>query len=346
MTPPHLVHGAGAPGHATRMTRAPGERRGHGRATSMDRLWAMEVFVRVAECRSFSRAADSLDLANATVTACVRNLERHLGVMLINRDTRRLQLTEEGALYLPRARELLQAVAQSEDEIRTCPGELRGALHIEVPISIGHALLCPALPRFASRYPDVVTAVTLTNQPHHLIERAIDVAIRMDRVEDDDLVARPVYEAHYVICCTPAVARRLPQDPGELDPRICLGILPEERRHATPWRLSLDGRDVAVQPGGPLHFNSSDALLEAARHDAGVVHVLDVFANRLLESGELVQLYPRWNTAVKTFYAVSGKHRAGSAKVRAFTDFLAEVFDSERRPSALRAVAVKALGKR
>jgi LysR family transcriptional regulator for bpeEF and oprC len=312
----------------------------------MDRLWAMEVFVRVAECGSFSRAADSLDLANATVTTCVRNLERHLEVTLIDRDTRRLQLTEEGILYLPRARELLQSIAEAEDEVRTQPGQLRGPLNIEIPISIGHALLCPALPQFAARYPDISTAVTLTNQPHHLIERAIDVAIRMDRVEDADLVARPVYQTNYVICCTPAIAATLPANPADLDPRRCLGILPEERRHAAPWSFELNEQTVTIQPDGPLHFNSSDALLQAARQDAGVVHVLDVFANRFLANGDLVQVYAEWKTAVRTFYAVTAKSRVASAKVRAFTDFLTEILDSERRPLASRSVPVKPLDKR
>ena len=306
----------------------------------------MEVFVRVAECGSFSRAAESLDLANATVTTCVRNLERHLDVTLINRDTRRLRLTEEGQMYLPRARELLQAVAQTEEQVRTRVGELRGWLHVETPISLGHALLCPALPIFAQRYPEISTAITLTNQPHHMIERAIDVAIRMDHVEDADLVARPIYESRYVICCSPEVARTLPPHPGELDPHRCIGILPEERRHPNPWTLKKDDETVEVRPAGPVHFNSSDAVLIAAESGTGAACVLDIFANRRLDSGALVQVYPDWTTTVKTFYLVTAKARAGSAKVRAFTDFLFEVLDSERRPSSRHAVSVKALGKR
>jgi len=312
----------------------------------IDRLWAMEVFVRVAECGSFSRAAESLDLANATVTTCVRNLERHLDVTLINRDTRRLRLTEEGQMYLPRARELLQAVAQTEEQVRSRVGELRGWLHVETPISLGHALLCPALPVFAQRYPEISTAITLTNQPHHMIERAIDVAIRMDHVEDADLVARPIYESRYIICCSPELAKMLPQHPGELDPHRCIGILPEERRHPNPWSLQKDDETVEVRPVGPVHFNSSDAVLIAAESGTGVACVLDIFANRRLDGGSLVQVYPEWTTTVKTFYLVTAKARAGSAKVRAFTDFLFEVLDTERRPSSRRAVAVKALGTR
>lgn len=306
----------------------------------------MEVFVRVAECGSFSRAAASMNLANATVTTCVRNLERHLNVTLINRDTRRLRLTEEGELYLPRARELLQSVAQTEDEVRTRMGELRGWLYVETPISLAHTLLCPALPAFAQRYPEILTAITLSNQPHHLIERAIDVAIRMDHVEDADLVARPIYQSDHVLCCTPDVARSLPGHPADLDPRLCLGILPAESRHAVDWTLQRGDEQVTLKPQGQLHFNSSDAVLIAAKGGVGVACVLDLFANRHLDAGTLVKVYPDWVVPPMTFYMVTAKGRAASAKVRAFTDFLIEVLDSERRTHARQAVAIKALGRR
>lgn len=314
--------------------------------TRMDRLWAMNVFVRVAECGSFSGAANALDLANATVTTCIRNLERHLDVTLIHRDTRRLHLSEEGQMFLVRSREVLQAVEEAEAEVHARAGELRGPLHIEMPISIGHSLLCPSLPVFAARHPLIHTSVTLTNQPHHLIERAIDVAIRMDRVEDASLVARPIYEAHYMLCCSPAVAAELPEHPAGLEARRCLGVLAEERRYANPWRLTQGEEEVSITPQGPLSFNSSDAVVQAAAAGAGVAHVLDVFANRAIADGSLVQVYPDWTTSVKTFYAVMAKPRASSAKVRAFIDFLREVLDEERRPSADRPIVVKALGKR
>jgi len=312
----------------------------------IDRLWAMEVFVRVAERGSFSRAAESLDLANATVTTCVRNLERHLGVILINRDTRRLRLTEEGQTFLVRARELLAAVARTEEEIRTQVGELRGRLHVETPISLGHALLCPVLADFAKRYPEISTAVTLTNQPHHIIERGVDIAIRMDHVEDADLVARPIYESNYVVCCTPEIARTLPKHPADLERNRCVGILPEERRFPNPWILTRQEETVEICPEGPLHFNSSDALLMAAVQGVGVTCVLDVFVNRQLADGSLVQVYTDWNNKVKTFYVVMPKSRVGSAKVKAFTDFMFEVFDAQCRPSNREVIGVKALGKR
>jgi LysR family transcriptional regulator for bpeEF and oprC len=314
--------------------------------TKIDRLWGMEVFVRVADCGSFSRAAESLDLANATVTACVRNLERHLDVPLIDRDTRRLRLTEEGQALLLRARELLESAARIEDEIRSSAGQLRGQLHIEAPISLGQALLCPALPDFAQRYPDISTILTLSNQPHHVIERGIDIALRMDRVEDADLIARPIYEGRYVVCCTPEKAQSFPPHPADLSPRDCIGILPEGRRRVNPWVLTRGKERVDIQPEGPLHFNSSDALRVAAERGSGLACLLDVFVNSQIADGTLVQVYPEWTTEVKTFYVVMAKSRVGSAKVKAFTDFLFDVFASQRRPRGHDMVNVRPIGKR
>lgn len=309
----------------------------------MDTLWAMRVFVRVTECASFSRAAESLDLANATVTACIQNLERHLSVTLIHRDTRRFRLTQEGEVYLVRAREVLSSVARAEDEVRSQPSVLRGPLHIEVPISLGQILLSPALPAFAKRYPDISVAVTLTNQPHNMIERAIDVAVRFGHVEEPELVARPLYETRYVICGTPQLVQSLPKHPSELDPRLCMGMLPEESRFAAPWPMERGNSKVVIQAQGPLHFNNAHAAMIAAKDGVGLAYVLDVFAKPQFESGALVPAYADWSLPAKTYYAVTTKDRGSSAKVRAFIDFLVEVLDSTHRASSHRSITVKKL---
>ena len=312
----------------------------------MDRLWAMEVFVRVVESGSFSRAATSLDLANATVTACIRNLERHLGVTLIQRNTRHLRLTDEGAEFLPQCHAILQSVAHAEARVKSHIEQMDGLVRVEVPISIGHALICPALSEFAQRHPTTSVAITLTNQPHSLVERAIDVAIRMDRVEDADLVAKPIYEARYVVCGAPGLVRTCPADPASLDPRQCLGLLTEGRTQPVDWRFAKDGREIVVQPSGALSFNSSDALVTAALHGVGLVNVLDIFTNRHLVSGELVEAYADWTTSTKVFYAVTSKTRTPSLRIRVFIDFLLETLDAQRRPNLHKAVAVRSLQSR
>jgi LysR family transcriptional regulator for bpeEF and oprC len=300
----------------------------------MDRLWAMEVFVRVAEARSFSLAAESLDLANATVSGCIRNFERHLGVTLINRDTRRLSLTEEGLRLLPRAKELVEAATRIEEDIRSAPGRLRGSLRVEMPISIGNAVVCPALPAFIARYPAIGVSLILTNHAHHMIQFGIDVAIRMEHVEDDDLVARPLFEARYVAVCAPGVAATVPDDPRNLDPRRCLGVVNEDYWHVNPWSFERDGATAELEPRGPVNLNSSDAVLQAAKAGLGVALVLDVFAMPLVASGELVPLFLQWRTRRRQFYIATARSGVGSARVRAFSEFLLELFGSPTERAA------------
>ncbi|HYF19847.1 MAG TPA: LysR family transcriptional regulator [Ramlibacter sp.] len=318
----------------------------------MDRLWAMEVFVRVAECGSFTRAADSIGLANGTVTTCVRNLERHMGVTLINRDTRRLRLTEEGETYLKHVREVLDAVRRSEEETLLMSGRLEGRINVEVTVSIARDFLWPRLPEFSKRFPSITVALALTNNPHNMIERAIDVAIRVGDVEDLDLVARPLFEASFVLCCSPEMAKQLPPHPRDLDPRRCIGILPEARHSPDRWLLHKEDQEdeeveeVEVAPAGPLHFNTVVDAIHAAELGVGVACVLDVHARERLAAGRVVQVYPEWQTRSKTVYVVMPKSRTGSAKVRAFADFLLELAEGQRRPSSLRLVAVRPIGQR
>lgn len=312
----------------------------------MDRLLAMEIFVRVADCGSFSRAAESLDLSNATVTTSVRNLERHLGVTLINRDTRRLRVTEEGRSYLEGARELLEGLVRAEEAVRAQKGELRGRLHIESTISLGRELLRPRLPEFIKRYPEITAMVTLSNQQHNVIERAIDVAIRIGHVDGPELVARPIYGCRYVMCCAPGLAEATSTHPRQLDPRRCIGGLRNDRRSILPWALQKGDEEFEIRPEGPLHFNSNDDMLEAAQAGVGVTCVLDLLASRYFSEGTLVPVCPEWTTAVETLYVVIPKSRVGSAKVKAFTDFLFEVVGELYSPNTHQRIAFKPSGKR
>lgn len=300
----------------------------------MDRLWGMEVFIRIMECGSFSRAAESLDLANATVTSNLHNLEKHLGVTLIQRNTRYLSLTEEGRLFLPRCQEILRAVAQAESYVRTSANQISGPLRIEAPFAIGQSVICPALAEFAKLHSELSVFVTLTNHPQKLIEHGTDVAIRMDRIEDADLVGRPVYESRRVVCCAPALADLLSmKQPQDIDPKCCLGLFKEGHSAPVAWLLEQGETKVVVRPQGVLNFNNTQALIQAALQEMGLIYVLDIFVADLIHQGKLVELFPGWDTAVQTFYAVTVKSRFTSPKVHAFVDYLLKVFGARNRPN-------------
>ena len=282
----------------------------------------MEVFVRVAECGSFTRAADSLDVATATATTCVRKFEQHLGVTLISRDTRRFRLTEQGQMLLTHAREVLRLVARTEEELHSQVGELIGTLHIDSPVSVGHRIICPHLPAFAAAYPGVKTSITLVTLPRSLIEHGVDVAVRYGEVEDDDLVARPLFETPYIVCGSPAMLAALPEQLSDLSPALCMGLLPGNTRHPASWELERNGHKVSFRPEGTLHFNTSEAMLAAARTGHALAYVPEALAAPELETGALVRAYPDWLGPLQTVYLVSTRHGAGAAKVRAFVEFM------------------------
>lgn len=313
----------------------------------MDKLWAMQVFIRVMECGSFSRAAESLNLANATVTSSVRNLEQHLGVTLIQRNTRHLRLTEEGELFYPKCKEIIESVAQVETQVRGQGNEISGVLKIESPFAIGQSLLGPLLPEFCRRYPKLSVALNLTNDPRNLIEKGTDVAIRMDSVEDADLVARPIYEAKYIVVGAPDLVDSLKNTtPGELDERLCLGLFKENYVQPNAWILKRGSEMVSLRPKGTFNSNNTGALINAAKQGVGLIYVLDVFTERELERGTLKRLFPDWDAARRVFHAVTIKSRYVSPNVRAFIEFLLEIFDDRNRPSIQKQVQIDSWKKR
>jgi len=302
----------------------------------MDKLWAMQVFARVVECGSFSRAAESLDIANATVTSSVRNLETYLGVTLLSRNTRTLRLTDEGSRFFDHCIDLLQRVEQAEASVKEHTDAIQGQLRIESPVGFGKTVIVPRLPAFSAEHPELKIALRLTDHPEGLIESGTDVAIRIDSVSDADLVARPLYQAHYVACATPSLLEAIghPGSPSDLDPKRCLGIFGHTRFTPRKWYFEKASEQIEIEPDGKLHFNSTDALIQAALDDQGIIFVLDVFVNKLVSEGKLVDLFPEWTTNGRTFFSVTPQSRFVAPRTRAFIDFMLSTLDAQRRPAA------------
>ena len=293
----------------------------------MDRLWAMEVFVRVAEAGSLSRAATHLDLANASVTTCIRNLEAHLGVTLLQRSTRHVSLTEEGARYYNNCRDILAQVEDAEASASPSGARLQGTLRVELPIALGHLIVGPALTDFARLHPDLRVIVNLSNGVDDMIRRGVDVAIRMDEIADADLVARRIYTARHVLCASPALLAEVgtPSHPLAVPPARCIGFVASYTSKPRAWTFTEGDVTHTIEPAGNLFFNSSDALLRCAARSAGFVYVLDVLAATYLERGEVVAVVPGWMTAEQTFYAVYPPSRFVPPRVKHFVAFISDL---------------------
>jgi len=169
----------------------------------MDQLVAMRVFSRVAERGSFGKAADELDISRAAASAHVAALEKHLGVRLLNRTTRKVSLTAEGADYLRRCRRILEEIRDAEETLRESRSKPQGLLRVDVPVAFGRYLLLPALPEFTRRYPAIDLDIRLNDRIVDLVAERVDVAVRVGAIQQSGLVARRVAQINIVTCAAP-----------------------------------------------------------------------------------------------------------------------------------------------
>lgn len=300
----------------------------------MDRLTSMEVFHWVVELGSFSRAADRLDLSKASVTAHIAALESRLGVKLLNRTTRRLSLTDDGAVYLEHVRRLLADVEETEAALAAGRSVPRGLLRVEMPVPLGRQYVVPALPRFAAQYPELRVIARLEDRRSNLVEEGVDVAVRLGPLSDSSLVARRVYDAQWgTFASTDYLAvHGEPKTPAELDGHNCIGLFVVSRGDVFEWVFENDGERVVRTPGDRLSVSNGEAMLDTAVSGAGIVQALDIFANRWVAAGALRPILADWRRTDS--YPISVVYPQGrhlSAKVRAFIEFVAGLFPRQRR---------------
>src|SRR5262245_60345728 len=299
----------------------------------MDRLQSMEVFRWVVELGSFSRAADRLNLSNATVTAHVASLENRLRIKLLNRTTRRLALTDDGSAYLDHVRRVLADVEETESVLTAGRITPQGVLRIDLPTAIGRQFVVPALPRFAAQYPELRVIAILEDRRVDLLEEGVDAALRVGHLADSTLVARRVYDAGIVTCASPdyLALHGTPQTPADLAAHQCLGLYAQSVGAVLEWGFEKDGERIDFRPEGALAMSNSEALIDAAIAGAGIATVLDLTSSRWTASGALVPILQDWQ--LRDRYPISvvyPQNRHLSAKVRVFSDFVAGLFPRRR----------------
>lgn len=293
----------------------------------MDRLTAMQVFLRVAELASFSEAAQSLDQSKSTVSKHVAWLEEQLGVRLLNRTTRRLSLTEAGRAYLDRCRQILTDVAEAESAISAHSAAPRGLLRIASPMSFGFMHLAPVLPTFFERYPEITVELAMNDRYVDLIDEGYDVALRIGGLADSSLIARRIARSGLVALAAPGYleGHGEPATPGDLARHACLIYRWPQPQDV--WRFQdAGGLLEEVKVSGPLQANNADALKAAAVGGAGIVTLPIFLASDALAAGTLVPILTDYRLPGRDLHAVYPHNRHLSAKVRVFVDFLVEAF--------------------
>jgi len=295
----------------------------------MDQIQAMRVFGRVVETGSFTKAAESLDMPKGSATKLLQQLETRLRVKLLNRTTRRVTVTPDGAAYYERASRLLNDLDEMEAAMTLAQGKPGGRLRVDVGSSIASQIIIPALPDFYRRYPDIQLDLGVGDRPVDLISDNVDCVIRGGELTEQSLVARRIANMDLVSVATPDYlqANGAPAHPLELEEKhTVINFFSPRTGRLFPNVFEKDGERIEVAGRHKLSVNEGNAYLAAALAGLGIAQIARFQAAPHVASGELVEILPEWKHPLIPLHVVYPPNRHLSARVRAFVEWAAEVF--------------------
>lgn len=291
----------------------------------MNQLHAMRTFCCIVETQGFSAAAERMDTVHSSVSRQLQNLETALGVRLINRNTRRLSLTEAGEQYYAACVDILERIDSAASAVTHQQERPSGLLRISAPLVFGTLELANWLPSFQQRYPDVQIDLSCSDPFVDLIAERFDVALRIcEPLADSSLVARLLHVSPMVMVASRDYVQRagLPRSGQDLASHQLLNYA-----SAGPWRLQPEkGEAVTVVPRQGFRTDTITALYAAALAGAGIAAFTQATAQVDLQAGRLVRVLPEYTTGTRHYYALYPHARHLPAKVRAFVEFMAQYY--------------------
>ena len=301
----------------------------------MDRFEAMRAFARVVETGSFTKAAHTLQLGRTRVTELVQQLEAHLRVRLLNRTTRRVNLTAEGEAYYPRVVRLLADLEETEGSLSAATSVPRGRLRIDVPSPFARMLLVPALPDFHARFPDIELQIGVSDREVDLIGDNVDCVIRGGNPDALSLVARHIGDLHLGIHAAPVYLQRYgtPTHPQQLagPDHLTVGFLRPRTGRTRHFVLRRGGEELDISGRHAIAIDDGDAYLAAGLAGLGIICVPDYMAAPHAARGELVRLFNDWQLQTMPMHVMFPPNRHVSQRLRVFMDWVASLMASGQR---------------
>lgn len=295
----------------------------------MDQLVAIRAFARVVEAGNFTRAADSLEMPNATVSKLIQELEAHLGVRLLQRTTRRVTVTPEGRDYYEKSARILRDLEDIDTSFNAVRSKPRGLLRIDIGGSTARDVLIPVLPEFMTRYPDIHIDLGVSDRTVDLISDNVDCVIRGGPLESSSLIARHIGSATLITCATPEYLKAFgtPAYPDELKNghRLVSYLSPQNGR-AFPFRFEHNGEKTDIKIDHRIGVNESNAHLAAGLAGLGVIQTFSYSTAEALRNGTLVEILKAWRPAPYPFHVVYPQSRHVTHRLRVFIDWLLERF--------------------
>lgn len=288
----------------------------------MDKFRAMLVFTRVVESKSFAAAADSLYMTRSSVTTVIQDLEAYLKVRLLNRTTRRISVTHDGAAYYERCTRILAEVEDSESSFST-PASPRGKLKVDMPGSLGRLVFVPALHEFHDRFPDINLMLGVGDKAIDLVQEGVDCAIRMGPLEDSSLIARRIGMTEFVTVASPDYLQRngTPRSIADLDAHTVVNYFSGRNGRIVNLDFVIDGKPVELRMRSRLAANDGDAYLQCGLNGLGLIQVPFFLAYRHIESGALVEVLDQCRPVPFPISVVYPQNRHLSPQVRVFVEW-------------------------
>lgn len=292
----------------------------------MENLNALVVFVRVAEARSFTAAAERLGLTASAVSKAITRLEKELGVRLLHRSTRLVNLTNDGVGFFEHCRDILASVEDAERAVTLAKASPHGRLRIQVPVGFGRRVVMPALRQLSQRHPALKIDAELSDRVADLAYEGFDAAIHIGQPSGDLLVAREICRLRFTALASPGYLAQHgePRTPDDLDQHNCLAYVSPLTGGYRPWEFSRDGQTFSRRVSGRLNMNHADSLVEAASAGMGIVMVSNFIAADAVRRGLLKPILSEFVAPGPQVYLVHLPSRVVSLKLRALMDALDE----------------------
>jgi len=296
----------------------------------MDRLHGVLVFLRVVETGTLSAAARALGVSTAAVSAALARLERKLAVRLLNRTTRRMSLTAEGAEFYARCKQITADLEDAELTASRAGRVPSGRLCVGVPSALGRMWIVPYLPDFVRKYPAVSLEVVCSDFVPYTIEDGLDVSVQVGELHASRLAVRRLGSTRYVVCAAPEyfAKRGMPRAPEELMGHTCLTYRRPRNGRVREWQFKADSGTRHIAVNGFMTFNNGEALVAAANAGLGIVQVAEYYAQSLLKNGELVEILEDYKAEGYDISAVFPQQQRVAPKLRVFVDFLVSIFNA------------------
>lgn len=300
----------------------------------MNRLEAMQIFVRVAELASFTQAADSLGLPKASISTAVKQLESLLGTRLLHRTTRKVQLTQDGMTVYERSKDLLSDMDELQSLFQQGEAALSGRLRVDMSSGVARNIVIPQLPVFLEAHPRLELELSSTDRRVDIVREGFDCVLRVGALTDSTLIARPLGRFHMINCASPAYLKRygIPQSLDDLAHHRLIHYVPLLGAKSTGWEYFDGERYANLAMSGVITVNNADAYQATCLAGLGLIQVPQTGVHRLIEEGELVEVLPQYQAEPMSVSLLYANRRHVPKRAQVFMAWMAEIMRPHLEP--------------